>query len=347
MLVVLVIVVFLLSAVLTWYVSQPQSFLYILDRPNIRSLHTDPIPCGGGIAIIASLIIGFAFVYSIHAQTNYLLWISLSGLLIASVSFIDDYRTLPFLYRLITHFIAAYLFLGQSDLWINLLILPDWTWQLPLSLQIIVSLLFIAWMVNLYNFMDGMDGLSGGMAIIGFGSLAIWGGLANHILFMSANLTIVSAVAGFLIFNFPPARIFMGDTGASTLGFLAATFILWGSAEHIFPLWIAALLFSPFIVDATVTLFRRLLQGEKVWIAHKTHYYQRLIQLGLGHRRTALWEYVLMMLCSISASIALYAKPAIQWILLLIWLIVYVLVIYFIKWLENKQFRNQESGTGN
>jgi len=339
MLVALMILSFLLSTLLTWYFSQPHSFIYILDRPNVRSLHTDPIPCGGGVAIILSLIIGFIFIGStggFHAQIEYLLWIGVSGLLIAVISFLDDYRTLPFLYRLITHFVAAYLFLWQSNLWITQIILPDWTWTLPSIIQIPISLLFIVWMLNLYNFMDGMDGLSGGMAIIGFGSLAIWGGLANHILFLSANLIIVSAVAGFLIFNFPPARIFMGDTGASTLGFLAATFILWGSAENIFPLWAAALLFSPFIVDATVTLLRRLLQGEKIWIAHKTHYYQRLIQLGLGHKRTALWEYSLMILCSISATFAQTLEPNLQWSLLLAWLIAYILLMYFIKWLEDK-----------
>jgi len=341
MLVALMIVSFLLSALLTWYFSQPHSFLYILDRPNVRSLHTDPIPCGGGVAIILSLIIGFIIIYGFYNSTHYLLWIGISGLLIAGISFIDDYRTLLFLYRLITHFIAAYLFLWQSNLWIVQITLPDWTWTLLPFLYIPISLLFIVWMINLYNFMDGMDGLSGGMAIIGFGSLAIWGGLANHIPFMSANLIIVSAVAGFLIFNFPPARIFMGDTGASTLGFLAATFMLWGSAENLFPLWAAALLFSPFIVDATVTLFRRLLQGEKIWIAHKTHYYQRLIQLGLGHKRTALWEYSLMILCSISATFALYATSNLQWSLLFAWLIAYILLMYFVRWLEHKYLINK------
>lgn len=328
---------FLLSLLLTWYLSHPASFLYILDKPNARSLHTNPIPCGGGIAIMTSLLIGMVFVYTLLGETEYVLWLGISSLFIAAISFLDDYRTLPFFYRLVTHFFAAYVFLAQSDLWIKYIILPNVMWTLPHALYVVISLLFIVWMVNLYNFMDGMDGLAGGMAIIGFGSLALWGGLAHNTVFVIINLMIMGAAAGFLVFNFPPAKIFMGDTGASTLGFLAATLILWGSAENIFPLWVALLLFSPFIVDATITLFRRLLQGEKIWMAHKTHYYQRLIQLGLGHKRTALWEYGLMILCSISASFALYLKPTLQWGVLLIWLIFYIFLIYLVTWLESKQ----------
>ena len=158
------------------------------------------------------------------------------------------------------------------------------------------------WMINLYNFMDGMDGFAGGMTVIGFGTLAVIG--VEHQLFMTMNLLVVSATCGFLLFNFPPAKIFMGDVGSSSLGFLAAGFSLWGNYEGIFPLWIALLIFSPFIVDATVTLLHRLFRGEKVWQAHKFHYYQRLVELGWGHKRTVLWEYVLMGACSISALIA-------------------------------------------
>lgn len=103
-------------------------------------------------------------------------------------------------------------------------------------------------------------------------------GGVRYVFFIS--LIIAAAFAGFLIFNFPPARIFMGDTGSSTLGLLAATLSLWGARDGVFPVWIAVLVFSPFIVDATVTLFWRLLRHEKIWQAHKAHYYQQLVQTG-------------------------------------------------------------------
>ncbi len=128
----------------------------------------------------------------------------------------------------------------------------------------------------------------------------------------------------------------MGDAGSSLLGFLAASLSLWASVEGIFPLWIAVLVFSPFIVDATVTLGRRLWRRERVWEAHKSHCYQRLVQHGWGHRKTVLWEYLLMMLCSISAVVTLYLAPTYQWWLLMSWIFVYVILIAWVNWLEGR-----------
>jgi len=182
--------------------------------------------------------------------------------------------------------------------------------------------------------MDGMDGFAGGMTVIGFTIFAILGIQSGETLYATLCLVIASSALGYLIFNFPPAKIFMGDVGSSTLGFLVAAFSLWASRDGIFPLWVAVLVFSPFIVDATITLIRRLVKGEKVWIAHKTHYYQRLVQLGWGHRRTVLWEYLLMILCGISAIAASKMDGTQQWILLIIWVLIYSTLIYYINELE-------------
>ncbi|EDN66403.1 glycosyl transferase, group 4 family [Beggiatoa sp. PS] len=215
--------------------------------------------------------------------------------------------------------------------------MPGITWTGSTFLQFSASLLFVVWMTNLYNFMDGMDGFAGGMAVFGFGTLAVFGGLANHLFFMAINLMVASAAGGFLLFNFPPARIFMGDVGASSLGFLAAAFSLWGHREGIFPLWVALLVFSPFIFDATVTLLRRLLQGDKIWLAHKSHYYQRLVELGWGHKNTVLWEYALMAACSVSALMIPSLPNYAQWYLLISWIIIYILLMYLVGWLEQQQ----------
>lgn len=336
MVILLIVATLCISAGLTYYLSQPHAFLHVASVPNARSLHTRPVPVSGGVAILIAFAVAMLGNSGFYALSQPILWLGLTGFLIAIISFIDDTWDVPALYRLLVHFVAAYLLLWQGDLWLESLILPGLTIILPLPLTIIISLLFIVWMTNLYNFMDGMDGFAGGMALFGFGGFAVLGYWHDHLPFTLINLSLVSAVAGFLRFNFPPAKIFMGDTGASSLGFLAGALSLWGQQEGLFPLWIAFLLFSPFIVDATVTLGRRLLQREKVWLGHKSHYYQRLVQLGWGHLHTVLWEYGLMALCGISALGAFWLPIYAQWGLLSVWIIIYVGLIYWVNHLEQQ-----------
>jgi len=175
-----------------------------------------------------------------------------------------------------------------------------------------------------------MDGFAGGMAAFGFGTFAVMGWTAGHDAFLAVSLIIAAASAGFLFFNFPPARIFMGDVGSSTLGLLAATLSLWGVRDGIFPFWIAFLVFSPFIVDATVTLFRRLLRGDKIWQAHKTHFYQRLVQAGWGHRKTVLFEYAIMLGCAVTSLWSLRAPAQIQLAAFSGWAVAYLLFFFWV-----------------
>ena len=331
----LMLVAFTASALLTRYFMRSTTILPIFDTPNSRSLHRYPIPITGGIAILMAITLSIAIMIPLYLPLPYYGWkLGISSLLIAVVSFIDDCHHLSALLRLVIHFLAAYLLIWSGELELASLVLPGIEWHWSIFAQISISLLFIVWMINLYNFMDGMDGFAGGMAVIGFGTLAILGKLAEQPVFMVLNLIIASANGGFLLFNFPPARIFMGDTGASTLGFLAAALSLWGDHEGIFPLWIAVLIFSPFIVDASVTLLRRILTREKFWVAHKSHYYQRLVELGWGHKRTVLLEYLLMIACSITAMLALHSPIYVQWSLLIAWSLIYLLLMYLVNWLE-------------
>jgi UDP-N-acetylmuramyl pentapeptide phosphotransferase/UDP-N-acetylglucosamine-1-phosphate transferase len=180
-----------------------------------------------------------------------------------------------------------------------------------------------AWLANLYNFMDGSDGLAGGMAAIGFGCSAMAALAWGDIQLAAASLSIAGAAAAFLVFNFHPARIFMGDVGSIPLGFLAAAMGILGWRNGVWPLWFPVLVFSPFIVDATVTLTRRLLRGDKVWQAHKEHYYQRLVRLGLGHRRTAIIEYFVMAAAGGSALWAAQRDPSVQLSVIAIWCVLY------------------------
>ena len=324
---------FFISALLTRNFSNPLYKLQILDHPNERSLHSVPVPRTGGLAICAAIfVVAPIIAVALKADTS-LIAILIGALVVSAISFLDDRFTLNASIRFLVHVgVAALLLITGYSL--SVFEMPQWQWQWPMVVGVIISLLYIVWLVNLYNFMDGMDGFAGGMAVIGFVTFAILGLQADELLYATLCLVIASSALGFLVFNFPPAKIFMGDVGSSTLGFLVAAFSLWASRDGLFPLWVAILVFSPFIVDATITLVRRIFRGERVWEAHRSHYYQRLVQLGWGHRRTVLWEYLLMILCGVSAIAATKMDGALQWVLLIIWIMIYSILIYYINRLE-------------
>ncbi len=337
----LILCAFLLSWGLTAYLPRFAPQHNLIDAPNDRSLHTQPTPTIGGVAMLFSLVISILlaslWMPTLLSVLPHQFWLPL--LFIATISFIDDCCSVPAGLRLFVHFIAAVWLLSlveQMPIWIQCISLPMFAITLPPFLKFLISVLFIMWMVNLYNFMDGMDGFAGGMAVIGFGTLAILGALMGADEFVLVNSLIVAVSLGFLILNFPPAKVFMGDTGSSSLGYLAALMSLWGAAWGLFPVWIAVLIFSPFIVDASVTLIRRFLNAEKIWEAHKTHYYQRLVQLGWGHRKTVLWQYGLMLACSLSAIIAVHVTYFWQSVILISWCVIYFLLALKIKQLEKK-----------
>lgn len=254
----------------------------LLDRPNERSLHETPVPRLGGLGIDLGIIVAAA-VFGLPLRV----WIVPFVLLIA-LSLLDDWKSMPAGVRLLGHLVAAAIFVATA--------LPEFSY---IGMAVIV--LAIAWMTNLYNFMDGSDGLAGGMALFGFGFYGVAAAWAGDAPFALLCLSVAGAALGFLLFNFPPARIFMGDCGSVPLGFLAAAFGIVGWHNHYWPAWFPALVFSPFVVDASVTLARRALRGEKVWLAHRSHYYQRLVQAGWGHLNTGLMEYALMIVCGLAA----------------------------------------------
>ncbi len=330
----------ILSAWLTRFLCHPAAPFQILDHPNERSLHERPTPRGGGLAIlIAFLVCGAAA--SLFYPPRGLAEITLGILVVSIVSFLDDRYSVPPIYRFLAHGVAAAVIL-YGGFSLQKLEIPGVTWHWSYVAGSLFSAVFIVWMINLYNFMDGMDGFAGGMALSGFGTFAILGWMAGHDAFMAISLVISAAAAGFLIFNFPPARIFMGDIGSSVLGLLAASLSLWGARDGVFPFWIAVLVFSPFIVDATVTLIRRLLRREKVWQAHKTHYYQTLVQAGWGHRKTVLLEYAIMLGCGVTALWAVRAPEKSQAAILAGWTLFYFL---FFFWVSRRASRRNKAGT--
>lgn len=332
-------IVFSLSSWLTSRLSSPAARLRLLDHPNERSLHATPIPRTGGLAILASLTAGLVLELSRTFlagtrgafQSNQSGWILLMLLLIVVVSLWDDWSELPPGLRFVVHGIAAAGVVIGAGLTIDALAVP----RLPVVmlgwLAVPLTILCLMWMTNLYNFMDGMDGFAGGMTVMGFGFLGYlaWSGGDGFVAVLS--LLTVGATGGFLIFNRPPARIFMGDAGSTLLGFLAGTLSVLEVHRGLFDLWVPLLIFSPFIVDATTTLFRRLLRGEKIWQAHRQHYYQRLVLLGWSHRKTVLIEYCLMLACGLSAVLYTVSGANVRVALLVSWLLIYPLLAFCVR----------------
>lgn len=276
------IVAFVVALALVRLLASDAARVIALDRPNERSLHVRPTPRLGGIGLIGGAVAGWLVAASAIAYP-----VAPSLAILVAVSLADDVVDMPALARLLAQLVAGALFLALATA------VPWWLWP-PLVIA-------MTWSANLFNFMDGSDGLAGGMAMIGFGAYAAVAALAGETALSVACAAVSAAAAGFLVWNFHPARIFMGDAGSVPLGFLAAALGIVGVERGAWGLWLPALVFSPFLFDATVTLLRRFLDGEKVWQAHRTHYYQRVIRMGAGHRTTALAAYALMGLVALTA----------------------------------------------
>jgi UDP-N-acetylmuramyl pentapeptide phosphotransferase/UDP-N-acetylglucosamine-1-phosphate transferase len=266
---------------------------FALDEPNERSLHALPVPRTGGIAVLAAMAVSLAF---IGTQ----LWLPmLLAFLLAAVSFYDDLHELKGRARLLAHFAAA-----------GILV---WYLLSPMNpIEMLLLFLAVVWITNLYNFMDGADGVAGGMAVIGFSAYAIAAWLAGHEALAMLCAAIAAGSLAFLLHNFHPARIFLGDVGSIPLGFLAAALGLVGWRDDLWPLWFPVLVFGPFNADATITLVRRLARREKVWRPHRDHYYQRIVRMGLGHRAAALLGYAVMVFCAGAALLGRGQSSGVQ-----------------------------------
>ena len=283
-------------------------------HPNARSLHDAPVPRVGGVAIWAGVLPASLFAPPLGIAAT--AWLA-GFLLVAIVSAIDDWRGVPPYVRLAVHGAGAALavsgFASSTSVGAS-----------------IAAALVIVWAANLYNFMDGSDGLATLMAFFGFGAL---GAAAAHAGAPSGALyAVASASLVFLAVNMPPARMFMGDVGAVPLGFLAGAWSIAGSLAGAWPAWLPVLVFLPFWSDATITLASRIARGERIFSAHRSHYYQRLHRLGAGHRGTLLCFGVLMLLTSLSALGTLALSPAAGWVVTGAWLAVHAAVFAAIEY---------------
>ncbi|WP_445672755.1 MraY family glycosyltransferase [Pseudomonas inefficax] len=259
----------LLTAALRRYALNKQ----IIDVPNARSSHTVPTPRGGGVAIVLSFLACLPVLGMVGAvPLPALVAIGGAGALIAVIGFMDDHGHIAARWRLLGHFAAA----AWVLYWLGGLA-PLQVFGFTLDLQwfgFILAAFYIVWMLNLYNFMDGIDGIASVEAVTACLGMALLSVLAGVPQLMALPLLLSAATLGFLFWNFPPAKIFMGDAGSGFLGIVLAGLSLqaaWASPQLF---WCWLILLGVFVVDATFTLIRRLLRGDKVYEAHRSHAYQ-------------------------------------------------------------------------
>ena len=299
------------AGILSWLLAS-RVRLYALDRlldiPNERSSHSSPTPRGGGLAIAVAALGGIML-------TTWWQWIPLNiglalaggGAMVALVGWVDDHRDLPALPRFAVQFISAawamYWLGGLPSLSIGVV-----------SVQLgafgsILGILGIVWAINLYNFVDGIDGLAAGEALTtgAIGGLLLlamgYPGLAV------VSFLIASANAGFLPLNWAPAKLFMGDVGSGMLGYLFAVLAIASENAGAVPLLTWILLLGAFIFDATVTLGRRIAHGERWYHAHHSHAYQRMVQAGRSHAQVSSMVLVINVVLA-SLAIVAWLKPA-------------------------------------
>ena len=273
---------------LTWVVKHYAEGKQLFDTPNDRSSHTIPTPRGGGLAMVVAFLSVLAAMYLTELlPINNLAALMGAGLLIAVIGFRDDHSHIAARWRLLFHFLAAawglyflnglpplLLFGEQVDL--------GWFAQ-------ICTLLFIVWMINLYNFMDGIDGIASVEAI----TVCLSGAGLVWLIDPAATtgllaILFAAATIGFLVWNFPPAKIFMGDVGSGFIGIMIALFTIQASWVAPQLLWSWLILLGVFMVDATVTLFRRVCRKEKFYQAHCSHAYQHAARVLGSHRMVTL-----------------------------------------------------------
>jgi Fuc2NAc and GlcNAc transferase len=316
--------VFIISVALTYAIRKAALHHELMDIPNERSSHYSPVPKGGGLAIIICWYLGISGMFYLDYIESKLYFALLSGTILAIVSFFDDIYDIKPVIRLVIQTLAAilaFVFLGGIDHISLFLIEIDSVFFLYPA-----CIIGIVWFINLFNFLDGIDGYASSEAImISFFMFAFTGDFINIVL--------VASVLGFLIWNWPKARIFMGDIGSTQLGFIIIVLGLYfhNESKLDFINWI--MLSSLFWFDATLTLYRRWRNKEKLSTAHRKHAYQRAVQSGFSHQEINFLSILINFVLAgfVYASIRL---PAFQMPLL----IVNILLLYGVTLMIDRRY---------
>ncbi|MFT6032977.1 MAG: Fuc2NAc and GlcNAc transferase, partial [Arenicella sp.] len=292
---------FILVAVLSWLALRrliPSLLVNnIVDLPNDRNLHQGVIPRGGGLVIITSLLIALIVAALISDRTSLFTGLAVIVFAWASLSWWDDKSDLTPKFRLLIQLVICILTVSAFG-WVTQILGLSLSWFGPL-----LSVVGLLWMANLYNFMDGLDGLAASQTIVASISLAFWFFMHQDLALALVCVVVGASSYGFLLLNWNPAKIFMGDVGSIGLGGFFGTLFIIGSSRYDLSIVSFFVLFAVFIVDATATIIMRARRGEKIWLPHRQHFYQRLANAGYAHSKIALAGLILMLICSVFATL--------------------------------------------
>lgn len=301
----------------------------LLDHPNQRSSHIIPTPRGGGIAIVLTFCAALIYLWlQEFIATALFLALIISLPIIAILGFYDDLYRMKARTRVSIHFATAAFALYLLD---GLPVLDFGTYQFNLQLiGTIIGVISIVWLTNLYNFMDGIDGLSGteGLFVSISGGLILWFNAPLHQDIALLFFMLAASIAGFTVFNWPPAKIFLGDVGSGFLGFVIAILGIESSKQTSLSISFWIILLAVFICDATFTVIKRALHGKPWYAAHREHAYQRLLALGASHQQITLAIVALNMLVLLP-----FALLAISWPHYSAWLMMIAVVTLYLLWL--------------
>jgi len=313
----------------------------MVDLPNHRTLHQGAIPRGGGLVIITGLVISLLFAAALSGRP--MLFGVFALLLVgwSSLSWYDDAYELSAKLRLFVQLVICVISVFSFG-WVSQVHGPN-LFSLPLFyFGPILTIIGLVWMANLYNFMDGLDGLAASQTIVASVTLAFWFFMFGDNALALVLLCLSAVSYGFLIWNWNPAKVFMGDVGSIGLGgFFGLIFII-GVTRYDVSILSFFSLFAVFIVDSTITISMRALRREKIWQPHKKHYYQRLANIGYPHTYIALAELTLMIICSSLATFGLIYHDMIVLSIIAI-LILLTICIALLNFLERRRNRSLDS----
>jgi Fuc2NAc and GlcNAc transferase len=299
----------------------------LVDHPNQRSSHVIPTVSGGGVVFVILWLLYVLYSCFIGIVSLQSMLVFLPGaFLVALIGFVDDHKQISARWRFLIYLIAATISIitlgGFSSLMIAGHVL-HWGW-----VGSIFAIVAIVWSINLYNFMDGIDGIAAieAVFVFGIGGYFIWNAGGYGLAMLAWGLVVL--IFGFLVWNFPPAKIFMGDVGSAFLGFLVVVFALAGEHWYKVPAILWLMLYGVFAFDATVTLIRRVLAGEKWYTAHRLHAYQRLQLKNWSHKR------ILLRVIAINVVLAVVTLGAYFWpryfIILFVVELIMLAIIYLV-----------------
>jgi UDP-GlcNAc:undecaprenyl-phosphate GlcNAc-1-phosphate transferase len=305
-----------------------------VDVPNERSSHEIPKPRFGGIAIVSTFLLAYIFLLLIEPGTRQFLPLLLGGAIVFGAGVWDDWRSLSVAWRFAAQLAAVAVVVASGHAVDHIYLPLVGTLELGVT-AIPFTILFILTSINFYNFIDGIDGLAAGSAFITSSFLALIAYMLGHVPLALVCLAVAGSTVAFLQFNFPPSRLFMGDSGSTFLGFLFAYVAIAGNGlRPELPFFIPVLILSSLYVDAGLTLLKRAVRGERIFQPHHTHYYQRLLSLGLNHKQVTVLEYALTILLGISAVIFVKAGGLFPVFITLCWVVVFAALILKIQGLE-------------